>query len=324
MPGSTGFPGNRLSTSLEIGCDHGSVILPARSVTFRRHPARDQVRRGRAPSRYVTTATFVISTGRCAPGRLASGFVAERVEPRAAVVAMLVLTMLTGLVDAVSYLVLDTVFTANMTGNLVLLGLGLGGYQGGSTAGSVVAMAGFLCGALIGGTVAYRLRAGETGYRRLLVLGLGIETLLLAAATLITVLGDLDQLTTRLAVTAVLAVAMGSQSAVARLSGVADLVTTVVTSMMVGLAAASARGGPAGGRGDARRAAGAGARGLAVAAGDHAVPGAHARRHPTAPLTKAPSLGSHQAPGGPKITCWHACGRTWSRPARGDRRGGWA
>jgi hypothetical protein len=37
-------------------------------------------------------------------------------------IALLVLTLVTGLVDAVSYLGLGHVFTANMTGNVVLLG----------------------------------------------------------------------------------------------------------------------------------------------------------------------------------------------------------
>jgi uncharacterized membrane protein YoaK (UPF0700 family) len=39
--------------------------------------------------------------------------------------ALLVLTFSTGLVDAVSYLGLGRVFTANMTGNIVLLGFGM-------------------------------------------------------------------------------------------------------------------------------------------------------------------------------------------------------
>ena len=38
---------------------------------------------------------------------------------------LLVLTVTTGLIDAVSYLGLGHVFTANMTGNIVLLGFGL-------------------------------------------------------------------------------------------------------------------------------------------------------------------------------------------------------
>ena len=39
--------------------------------------------------------------------------------------ALLVLTFTTGLIDAVSYLALGRVFTANMTGNVVLLGFGI-------------------------------------------------------------------------------------------------------------------------------------------------------------------------------------------------------
>ena len=44
--------------------------------------------------------------------------------------ALLVLTFTTGLVDAVSYLALGRVFTANMTGNVVLLGFGIAGSGG--------------------------------------------------------------------------------------------------------------------------------------------------------------------------------------------------
>ena len=40
---------------------------------------------------------------------------------------LLALTFTTGLVDGVSYLGLGHVFTANMTGNIVLLGFGIAG-----------------------------------------------------------------------------------------------------------------------------------------------------------------------------------------------------
>ena len=43
---------------------------------------------------------------------------------------LLVLTVTTGLIDAVSYLGLGHVFTANMTGNIVLLGFGLAALAG--------------------------------------------------------------------------------------------------------------------------------------------------------------------------------------------------
>src|SRR5438876_5917986 len=43
---------------------------------------------------------------------------------------LLVLTFTTGLVDAVSFLGLGNVFTANMTGNVVFLGFGIAGSGG--------------------------------------------------------------------------------------------------------------------------------------------------------------------------------------------------
>jgi uncharacterized membrane protein YoaK (UPF0700 family) len=44
--------------------------------------------------------------------------------------ALLVLTLTTAIVDAVSYLGLGHVFTANMTGNIVFLGFGIAGSGG--------------------------------------------------------------------------------------------------------------------------------------------------------------------------------------------------
>ena len=72
--------------------------------------------------------------------------------------ALLALTFTTGLVDAVSYLALGRVFTANMTGNIVLLGFGIAGSDGlpvvgpGSirrSAAVLTMLAGALCGALL-------------------------------------------------------------------------------------------------------------------------------------------------------------------------------
>ena len=54
---------------------------------------------------------------------------------------LLGLTLLTGLVDAFSYLVLGHVFVANMTGNVVFLGFALAGAPGFSIAASLVAIA---------------------------------------------------------------------------------------------------------------------------------------------------------------------------------------
>src|ERR1700728_4414484 len=66
------------------------------------------------------------------------------------------MTLVTGLVDAFSYLVLGHVFVANMTGNVVFLGFALAGAPGFSTIASLTAMAAFAAGALLGGRIGSR------------------------------------------------------------------------------------------------------------------------------------------------------------------------
>ncbi|MBV8090782.1 MAG: DUF1275 domain-containing protein, partial [Alphaproteobacteria bacterium] len=70
---------------------------------------------------------------------------------------MLVLTVLTGVVDAVSILSLGRVFVANMTGNVVFIGFAVAGASGFSLSASISALAGFLGGAALGGAAVGRL-----------------------------------------------------------------------------------------------------------------------------------------------------------------------
>jgi len=70
---------------------------------------------------------------------------------------LLVLTMITGLVDAVSYLKLGHVFVANMTGNVVFLGFAVADAEDFSIPASLLAIAAFLAGALAGGRLGTRL-----------------------------------------------------------------------------------------------------------------------------------------------------------------------
>src|ERR1700745_721341 len=63
---------------------------------------------------------------------------------------LLVLTVLTGVVDAVSILSLGRVFVANMTGNVVFVGFALAGASGFSLSASLSALAGVLAGAAAG------------------------------------------------------------------------------------------------------------------------------------------------------------------------------
>jgi uncharacterized membrane protein YoaK (UPF0700 family) len=60
------------------------------------------------------------------------------------------LTLVTGLVDAFSYLRLGHVFVANMTGNVVFLGFGLAGVGEISIVASLLALLAFALGATLG------------------------------------------------------------------------------------------------------------------------------------------------------------------------------
>src|SRR5215472_2085211 len=64
---------------------------------------------------------------------------------------LVALTVVTGLVDAFSYLVLGHVFVANMTGNVVFLAFALVGIGGFSVLASLAALGCFALGAVVAG-----------------------------------------------------------------------------------------------------------------------------------------------------------------------------
>src|SRR3954468_22184572 len=94
---------------------------------------------------------------------------------------MLLLTVLTGVVDAVSILSLGRVFVANMTGNVVFVGFALAGAPGFSLSASLSALARFLVGAALGGPAAERLGPHRG---RLLAIVAGAELILVLVALL--------------------------------------------------------------------------------------------------------------------------------------------
>ena len=146
---------------------------------------------------------------------------------------------MTGAVDAVSYLALGRVFTANMTGNVVFLGFGLVGAKGLSVTRSSIALAAFLAGAAAGGRLASRL--GSAPRPRWIALAFGAESLLLAGSCAAAGFGStLVDAPARLnAVIVLTALAMGLRNATVRKLGVKDLTTTVLTLTLTGLAADS-------------------------------------------------------------------------------------
>lgn len=150
---------------------------------------------------------------------------------------MLALTFSTGVIDAVGYLGLDRVFTGNMTGNVVILGMALAGADGLPIAGPTVALAGFMVGAAIGGRVLKPVAAGWTTRSTALFASVGAVMIVIAITLFLA--GNKPQRPVELVLTALLAVAMGIQAATARHLAVKDITTVVVTSLITGLAADS-------------------------------------------------------------------------------------
>lgn len=150
---------------------------------------------------------------------------------------MVILTFVTGIVDAVGYLALDKVFTGNMTGNVVILGMGLAGADELPVLGPAVALAAFMIGALMAGITLRPIQSGSWTRRATLLLGVG--TALLTVVTVLLVLVDTDTLVDAHVVVAGTAAAMGLQAATARHIAVPDMTTVVVTSTITSLASES-------------------------------------------------------------------------------------
>jgi uncharacterized membrane protein YoaK (UPF0700 family) len=148
---------------------------------------------------------------------------------------LLILTIVTGTVDAVSILSLGRVFVANMTGNVVFVGFAIAGAPGFSLSASLFALAGFLIGAYGGGVA-----IGRHGANRAVLFrdGLMVELAFLIVALVTAALSSTPfdgPVRDAIAITA--AIGLGVQNAVVRRLAVPDLTTTVLTMTLTGIAA---------------------------------------------------------------------------------------
>lgn len=157
---------------------------------------------------------------------------------------LLLLSVTTGLVDAISVLGLGKVFTANMTGNIVFLGFAAAGAPGFRPVPYLVAILAFLVGALVAG----RVGKGHAGLplRRWLLTAALVEALLLWIAAFVAIGFDIARQspsTSATAIIALTAIAMGFRNATIRQLKIPDLTTTVLTLTLTGLAADSSLAG---------------------------------------------------------------------------------
>ncbi len=153
---------------------------------------------------------------------------------------LLGLTVVTGVVDAVSILALGRVFVANMTGNVVFIGFAIAGAPGFSLAASLFGLGGFLVGAGGGGRLVARLGQSRP---RVFAVAVTMELFLLVLATIVVAAAPGSSAGGRDTAVALLAVAMGIQNAVARHLAVPDLTTTVLTMTLTGIASDLRHGG---------------------------------------------------------------------------------
>ncbi len=152
-------------------------------------------------------------------------------------VLMLVLTFSTGVIDAVGYLGLDRVFTGNMTGNVVLLGMAFAGGSGLPVLRPALALAFFMVGAAIAGRLLRRAPEGWSG--RTTTALAAVAGVMVALAVFTAIVDVAEDETLGSITTSALGLVMGIQAATAKRLKVAEITTVVVTSTITGLASDS-------------------------------------------------------------------------------------
>lgn len=150
-------------------------------------------------------------------------------------VLLLGLALAAGYVDALSYLGLG-VFTANMTGNTVLLGLALAERSGEGVVRSLLALGGFLGGAVAAAWIVQRDDPGER-WPRAVSGALFVEAVILAALGIGWVTTGAASDTAARVLIVFSAVAMGMQSAAVNRLDVYGVTTTYITGTLTHLGA---------------------------------------------------------------------------------------
>lgn len=147
---------------------------------------------------------------------------------------MMALTVVTGALDAVGYLGLDRVFTGNMTGNVVILGMGIAAEEGLPVAGPLIALIGYMMGAaIVGGLIRGRVRA----WTPVVTATICVNAVILAAvATVLLLVPVPGHSLGGVAAAATIALVMGAQASIARFLAVTDMTTVVVTSTITSYA----------------------------------------------------------------------------------------
>lgn len=140
--------------------------------------------------------------------------------------AMLLLCMSAGMVDVIGYLGLGHVLTANMTGNIVLLGIAIARAQEFVVLRALLALIGFIAGNAIAAHMIGHVQT-KNGWSSRVTTVFTVESILLLLFAIAMISPYSEQLSYLLI--AILAAAMGMQTTAARRIGIAGISTTVLT-----------------------------------------------------------------------------------------------
>jgi uncharacterized membrane protein YoaK (UPF0700 family) len=152
---------------------------------------------------------------------------------------VVVLTLTTGAVDAVTYLRLGKVFSSVITGNLALLGVSAGQHDATLALNGGLALAGYGTGVLLGMPLARTPERGQPPWPMRVTATLSAELALLVAFSALWLVSGAHRGTSdRLALLMIAAAAMGMQSTAVRRLG--QMSTTYLTSTLTGVLSAFA------------------------------------------------------------------------------------
>jgi uncharacterized membrane protein YoaK (UPF0700 family) len=154
-------------------------------------------------------------------------------------ILLVVLTLTTGALDAVTFLRLGNVFSSVITGNLALLGVAAGQHDATLASNAGLALAGYAAGVLAGAALAGTPEPGQPVWPIQVTRTLAVESGVLAAFTgEWLAVGGHPAGASRLALLLLAAAAMGLQSTAVRRLG--QMSTTYLTSTLTGIITAVA------------------------------------------------------------------------------------
>lgn len=155
-------------------------------------------------------------------------------------IMLVLLACVAGSVDVMSYYRLGQVFTANMTGNTVLLGLSIGEGNVASSLQRIAALAGFFTGALVG---AYIIENTKKGWSHYVTLNISIETIIIFVLVLIWFKVGVVTNNILLYISIVLAgISMGIQTSTIRHLQIPGIITTFLTGTITSIGMSMVKG----------------------------------------------------------------------------------